>query len=492
MKTGLRAIGTPTRSRAVLGAARRVIGRCVVATLAPVLVAFLLQPGCAPADEHPTNVVLISIDTLRADHVGSYGYPRPTTPVLDSIAEQGVRFSNAFSQSSWTLPAHASLLTSQYSHEHGAVENNTRIKDAAVLLAEALQNAGYDTGAFVTWVYVSKLYGFDRGFAHFAELIDQDNLMMAAGAGAVPAGPTTDAAIQWLEREREAPFFLFVHYFDPHMDYAPPEPFDRLYDPDYTGSATGRYKWLVPFIRYLPLYEAPIDARDRDHVEALYDAEIRYTDEQIGRLLDAVDANVGLDDCLVVIVSDHGEEFNDHLSMEGHGWTLYDEIIRVPLIVRFPDAEHAGAVIDDTVELIDVAPTILGRLGVTQPDGFRGRDLTGLIETGELSEPRPFAYAETHRFNVIRRAIRGPRYKLIQTRDTGRNAAGVPVEAGFQMFDIVKDPGEQHDIFDPSDETARRLAKFLEGFAARERAEAEEVEIPESTLELLRSLGYVH
>ena len=465
--------------------------RGLAAAIALASVASSLPTGCAPAEERPPNVVLISIDTLRADHVGSYGYARPTTPVLDSVAEEGVRFANAFSQSSWTLPAHASLMTSQYPHEHGAVENNTRIKDAAVTLAEALQGAGYDTAAFVTWVYVGKLYGFDTGFADFTELIEKDDLMLAAGHGALPAGPTTDAAIEWLGRERDAPFFLFVHYFDPHMDYAPPEPYGSLYDPDYTGSIDGRYESMMPYIKYLPLYEAPLDPRDRDHVEALYDGEIRYTDEQIGRLLGALGATVGLDDCLVVIVSDHGEELGDHLSMEGHGWTLYDEILHVPLILRLPGGRRAGTVIDETVELIDVAPTILGRLGIPPPPTFRGRALTGLIETGELAEPRPFAYAETHRFNVIRRAIRGPRYKLIQTRDTGLNAVGVPVEPGFRMFDIVEDPGEQQEIFDPRDETARRLARFLEGFASRERAEAEEVEIPESTLELLRSLGYV-
>ena len=163
-------------------------------------------------------MILISVDTLRADHIGSYGYERETSPRIDALAEHGIRFSHAFSQSSWTLPSHMSILVSQYPHVHGVVADRVKLGPTSTTLAEVLSAEGYETAGIITWIYVSKLFGFDRGFDDYLHLIDQTKLEFASGGGALAARQATDAALQWIEREHAAPFFLFLHYFDPHMD----------------------------------------------------------------------------------------------------------------------------------------------------------------------------------------------------------------------------------------------------------------------------------
>ena len=326
------------------------------------------------------NVVLISVDTVRADHLGCYGYFRPVSPAIDKFASGAVRFENAFTQASWTLPSHMTVMTSQYPSVHCVIDRGLSLPDQATMLAEVLSEEGYHTAAFVTWIYVGEAFGFDQGFDEFHELIDRSGQRVLSGRGAFSAERTTDAVIARLEETLPQPFFLFVHYFDPHMHYTPPPPYDTLFDPDYTGEACGERGWLQPYIKTLQIDPAVIDPRDRAHVEALYDGELCYTDAHLGRLFEAIDTQVELDSCMVVFMSDHGEEFNDHGSMEGHGWTLYDEIIHVPLIFRMPGPGRPGTVIEDLVGLIDIGPTILQALGVAAPASFQGRSLTGLID----------------------------------------------------------------------------------------------------------------
>ncbi len=441
------------------------------------------------------NVILISVDTLRPDHLSCYGYDRSTSPNLDAMAKDGVRFTQALSPASWTLPAHMSLMTSQYPHVHGVEVAQKALPDKATTLAELLSDHGYETAAVISWIYVAAKFGFAQGFDEFHELLPAEELVDSTAQASFKAEQVTDQAIQWLQRDHPKPFFLFVHYFDPHLDYDPPPPFDRMFDPDYLGPASGTYGWIRPYIK--GLHETPnqIDPRARDHVMALYDGEIRYTDWQLRRLFAAIDAAVGLDRCLIVLTSDHGEEFNEHGSMEGHQWTLYEETIRVPLIIRLPRRRQAGRVVTEPVELMDVPATILSLLGISRPDFFQGRDRSGLLNGGDGPDDHLFAFGEIRRF-VIRQYVRGLRYKLIHTFDTGVNKRGIPVKAGYELYDLQSDPGEQHDIYEPESPVAKLLVRTLQEWNASpitglRAGEPQEVVLTPRELEQLRSLGYV-
>ncbi len=445
----------------------------------------------------PPHVILISIDTVRADHLGCYGYARDTSPNIDALARESVMFSQAFAQASWTLPSHMSVMTSLYPPVHGVQEDDRALGDGVATLAQVLESGQYETAGFISWVYVGKSFGFARGFGEFHELIHRDRLRMASGGGAFLAEEITDRAITWLEKPHPDPFFLFVHYFDPHMDYVPPPPYDRKFDSDYTGPAQGTHAWLGRYIKYFPVPPATLPQRDREHVVALYDGEIAYTDAHLGRLLKAIDEEIGLNNCLLVLMSDHGEEFGDHGSMEGHGWTLYDEVLHVPLIMRLPGGRHAGQVIETPTELISIAPTILSAAGLPIPARFQGDDLLPLITAAQPAGGSALVYAESHRFNISRRALRGARFKLIQTADTRKNSFGQPIPSGAEFYDLDRDPREQQSIFDHQNPVVAHFGREMDAFLERAAREAQDmprgepVDLAPEDIELLRSLGYV-
>lgn len=462
-----------------------------------------LAAGCsrpasesAPAGDAPPthpNIVLISIDTLRADHLGCYGYPRDTSPRIDALARAGVRFEHAYAQASWTLPSHMCLMTSQYPHVHGVQRESQSLADAGLTLAEVLSRGGYHTAAFISWIYVSRKFGFAQGFDEFVELLPPKDQIDNATTAAFKAEEVSDRAVRWLDkRPADRPFFLFVHYFDPHIDYDPPPPFDALFDRDHAGRASGKYAWLSPYIKELHQQPRRIAPRDLEHVVALYDGEIRYVDTYVGQLLDALQQKVGLENCLIVLTSDHGEELDDHGSMEGHQWTLYEEVVRVPLIIRPPGRRPAAAVVETPVELIDVATSLLAQVGISPPDAFQGGNVFDLTDRG-FESPRPL-FGEIQRHNR-RQFVRSGRYKLIHTDDIGKNSRGVPVVAGSELYDLSTDPRETRDLASQNAELVRTLTADLErmqvlvpesGSAAPQPAGLSEIERRQ-----LESLGYV-
>jgi arylsulfatase A-like enzyme len=443
-------------------------------------------PGCAPESGVPTrgNALLVSIDTLRADHLGSYGYGRDTSPFLDGLAESGVRFDAAFSTSSWTLPAHGSLLTSKPPHRHGAEHAGARLRSSVPTLAEVLRGAGYRTAAVVSWFYVSRRYGFDRGFEQFEERLPEVESL----AGSARAAEVVDAAMRWLDGAEE-PFFLFVHIFDPHLHYDPPEPYSSMFDPGYEGSIDGRLETLRPYIAGRGSAPKTLGELDRAHVVALYDGEIRYVDAQLERLFSGLEADVAAR-TLAIVTSDHGEEFGEHGSMEGHQWTLYDEVIRVPLLLRGPGVEPG--VVDALASTLDIAPTLLDLLGVEAPDSFEGRSLRPLLAGG--APTRELVFAETRRMNR-RFALRDLRRKLVYTRP-GRTPFGFPIQGGFELYDLDSDPGEQRNLWPEEQLTACPLVADLEAFMSRSRSDAtgtppDRVEFSQDERERLRALGYL-
>lgn len=454
----------------------------------------------AHAAEQP-HVIFISIDTLRADHLGCYGYERETSPRIDAFAEESVRFEQAFSQASWTLPSHMSMMTSQYPHVHGVENDGMSLSRDATTLAMVLGDEGYHTAAFVSWVYLGKRFGFHKGFREFTELLPPADKVDSATTAAFKAAQVTDKAIAWLKKkEHRKPFFLFVHYFDPHINYDAPEPFKKMFDPDYDGpEGVGTFGWLRKYIKGVHEKPNKIEPRPLQHAIALYDGEIRYTDTHVGRLFDAIDGTVGLENCLIVLTSDHGEEFNEHGSMEGHQWTLYEEVVHVPLIIRAPDRAAAGAVVRRPVELIDIATTILAWLDIEAPPTFQGEDLKPWMDGRTERVADTLAYGEIDRFNK-KQFLRTDRYKLIHTDDIGKNKRGVPVQAGYELYDIREDPTEQRNLFNDLPDVAGSLMWVLEQHR-RSRPEAvsapsrrrpeREVKLSAHELERLRSLGYV-
>jgi arylsulfatase A-like enzyme len=458
--------------------------RLVASALLVAASAWILD-GCAGPPEAPLpNIILISVDTLRADRLGSYGFTAATSPTLDRLAGLGVRFENAISPSSWTLPAHMSLITSQLVSTHGVVDDETALSDSAATLAEALSSQGYKTTGFVSWVYLSPKFGFGQGFDRYT--------FVPGNARAV-----VDAVEEWHSTSAREPYFLFVHFFDPHMDFTPPPPYDRLFVDEYTGPVDGSYLQIKPQILGLHESIAPIDPADRQHLDALYQGEIRFVDDEIARLLAAVDTRSPLADSLVVVVSDHGEELGDHGSLEGHGWTLYEEILHVPMIWNFPDSAYQGTVVREPVGLIDVAPTILDFLDIESPDQFQGRSLLPLLKPREEMAASPPVVADSGgRFGIFKRAVRGPRFKLIETRDTGDSEIGLPIDAGYELYDLESDPGEQQDLYHPDHPEAQRLLRILE-LADRPHGDGEmeattpAQELSEEEKKMLESLGYI-
>lgn len=446
---------------------------------------FLSTLAC-PSPITPRNVVLISIDTLRADHLGCYGYDRQTTPHLDSLAARGVRFERAFTVASWTLPAHMSLMTSRYPHGHGVERQDQSLAKDVTVLAELLKTEGVRTGGVISWFFVSARYGFDRGFEEFFELLPEKEDLSAYRK----AEDVIDTAIDWLggRGAERRPFFLFVHLFDPHIDYSPPSAYAERFR---AGDSTidGSYASLQPYIRGLRENAPRIDPEDLKAVVALYDAEVRYVDDQIGRLLATLEEMGLADSTLVVVTSDHGEEFDDHGSMEGHQWTLYDEVLRIPLILRAPGGP-AARVEQRLAEIIDIAPTILDWMGIAPPDEFLGASL--LSSPGLESAGREWVFSKIERFNS-KQAVRSANHKLIHTAATGTNAFGVPIRPGFELYDLATDPGEKNDLYVEGSPLVREMQRALLGWLTTAGAtpSAEDVEFTEEQRKRLRALGYL-
>jgi len=446
--------------------------------------------GCTVDTPRP-NVLLVSIDTLRADHVGSHGYRRETTPHLDELAREGVRFTQAFTTASWTLPAHMSIMTSRYPHQHGVQSTKQRLDDAIPTLAQLFRDSGYQTGAIVSWFFVGKRYGFDRGFESFEELLPRRHSL----AGARRGEQVVDAALAWLEaRDSRRPFFLFVHLFDPHLNYDPPEPYAKLFGGDSPIPDAGRYERLRPYIQGLQREPRRIPAAELEQVVALYDGEVRYADDQLGRLLAALASREQADRTVVLVTSDHGEELDDHGSMEGHQWTLYDEVLHVPLILRTPDGPR-GRTVDALVEILDIAPTLLALAGIDPPPDFRGRSLLPWLADREPGSKDRLVYSQIERFNS-RSAVRGDCYKLIHTRARGKSASGTPNPERFELYDLRSDPGERENLYAARPELVASLRAALahwesDGFAGERPSDLPEPAFSEEERAQLERLGYL-
>ena len=424
------------------------------------------------APRAPSNVLLIVIDSLRKDRMSAYGYERNTTPRIAELASDGVLYTGAVSQAPWTTPSIGSLMTSRYPSSLGIETERSVIPESLDMLAERLQDAGFATGGVVSHTFCSTDWGFAQGFDSF----DESNIL---GHDAVTSAGVSDRGIEFLEANAEAergdrPWLLFLHYFDPHFAYNAHDafPFGGPH-PDYAG----RLRSGMLF-KELNAQRDELSPDDMTELARYYDSELAHTDAEIGRVLDHLRTTGEYASTLVVVAADHGEEFLDHGRL-GHAKTLYDELVNVPLIVRYPGG--APAVIDDPVGLIDVYPTITEFVGTAAPDRARGTSLYD-VARGRHRTPAD-VFTETSRYANLRALIEGD-HKLVLDVSTG----------GVVLFDRRTDPHERIDIARREPQRAKRLAKRVR--AVMEMALEDVVQTTDRTLspeeeERLRQLGYL-
>jgi arylsulfatase A-like enzyme len=381
----------------------------------PLLLATALLPACGGSIDPPTGALLISVDSLRADHLSCYGYESETapdvltTPVIDYLlAEQGARFENVVSTTSWTLPAHMAMLTGLPDELHGVRDQGQRLHPAVPTLAQSFQRAGWRTGGFFSGPNVHPWFGFGRGFEVYADCSsvpatdeaaleeggDRLGVVHDASHGGV-TGPTVLARFEeWFASVgEEEPFFAFVHLWDVHYDYEAPPQYDVFF-PGYHGpiDSGDHTTWADHW---------PLSKADILRIKAMYDAEIRLTDDIVAGLLDRLRATGRLDSTAIVFTSDHGEEFLEH-GRFGHQKTLYEEVVRVPLILRLPGVVPAGETSDVLASLVDVTPTLLDLCDLAVPEGLWGRSLLPALDGGSLPH-RPAPLELTSRATEIRR-----------------------------------------------------------------------------------------
>ena len=431
-----------------------------------VLALALLAAGCGEEPARRGDVILVIVDTARADHLSSYGYLRQTTPELDRLAAEGERYENAWAQSPWTLPAVATILTGQPPHVHGAGRTAAGIRPLRPdlpTIAERMAAAGYRTAAFINVLWCAPTSGLNRGFERYDfRTSDESNV------GTRDAAETTTAALDWLSGAGEDPVFMVVHYFDPHLTYDPPAPYDTMFEegggprvPPGFGSAAQVFRIRRGEIR--------LDPAQRSSLIARYDGELRFMDEQFGRLRRGLEEAGRWDDALVVVVGDHGEEFWDHGGFE-HGHSHHRELMRVPLIVRRPAGER-GEVLNGRVRQIDVAPTVFDFAGLPGPVGLPGRVLG--------PEGSRFAVGEGSLWAGDLVSARSDAGTLILDRGSGE----LVFFGSEDRFEHAGRPGEEN--ADPE------LLQLLRALPAAPASPAQELELTEEQLEQLRSLGYI-
>ncbi|MFO8073450.1 MAG: sulfatase [Polyangia bacterium] len=437
------------------------------------------------------RVVLIVIDTLRADRLGCYGYEeQEVTPAIDRLAEEGVLFEKFHSASPWTGASFASILTGVAPTVHRAGKRlpskskegesflGVRVTPIGKKVATLPELLGETTSAaIVTNAFLHPSLGFARGFNHYDHEV-------AGLYKARRADEVTDAAIEWLRGHEDDSFFLMVHYFDPHISYDPPPEYRKR----FAKPPSGRIG--VPFADHAAARSGELDPSENEErfIRGLYNGEVRFVDDQIGRMLEEMDGLGMLDDSWIALTADHGEEQFDHGSFD-HGHRYEDEVTRVPLVIRAPGGKwKAGERVGWSARHVDIAPTVLDWLGVEPHPQFSGESLMPLI-SGEEEQHRP-AYMECNIYWKARRALFDGRYKLI------RDVEG---ERGY-MYDLDEDPGEQnrfgkdHPRYAELEERLSVLVTALEKRARELRtgdAGQEAVELSEDVSGALRALGYL-
>jgi arylsulfatase A-like enzyme len=448
----------------------------------PVLVSW--EEASEPPEESP-NVLLITIDTLRADHVSSYGYPRNTTPILDCLANEGVRFSHAYSHSDHTNPSHLSMLTGLYPRSHGIANNHTRIPLELVTIPERLQALGYHTVGAVSAFHLGPVLNMDQGFEDFFPT-DQERRL---------GGTTTEIVQEWLIEKRQQPFFMWVHYFDPHAPYLPPHPYDILYDagPTYAPFRLPMADLQMPENWPQRYGDWPASAEDVAEIIAQYDGAIRYTDTQVGQLLETLRNLDLLDNTIVIVTSDHGEGFGEHgVAFDHYG--LHEETVHVPLIVWAPGRLSPGQVVEELVGHVDLGPTLYELLGFSVPQDLQGISLVPALQ-GQRWHGYKGIVSQQH--DSLSQSVRTAEWRLILQQQDDEVWPLYPLQAGqLELYNQEEDPKEASNRWPAGSRAAERALEqlsqqLLEWEAATPRSSFSQAPpLDEETEEMLRRLGY--
>ncbi len=449
------------------------------AAMAIVLVLFLAPPLTSKAlrgsAEGKPNFLLISLDALRYDHLGCYGYSRDTSPEMDRLAEEGLKFQWAFCQAPTTLPSHMSTLTSLYPTVHGC-RMGRKLPGYRLTLAEYLREHGYATAGFVDGGYMSDWYGFGQGF----DLYDDRAKGFAAA---------TRCMFRWLDGgASDRPFFALMHTYDIHSPYDPPEPYKSMFtDPRYEGGfdpSSAELKRVRKRVDTTPELGHGLSDEDVQFIVDRYDGGIRYVDDLMGRLVRGLKDRGLLDSTWIVITADHGEEFAEHGAFL-HGM-LYITVARVPLIISPPRYAGEGRAITEIVELLDLMPTFLESAGIAPADTLQGQSMIHLID-GDSSGWVNLAFTE-HHAKGNRRSVVSPTLHIITSLEHGE----------FEVYDYHADPLELNQLDDPSRaEEIEELKQILKDWMMEQiyLAAGEEgmkpAEIDQETIDQLRSLGYI-
>jgi arylsulfatase A-like enzyme len=457
-----------------------------------------VAPSIAGGEPAASPIVLIIIDTARADHFRAYGYDRATTPRFDALAEEAIFFERAYSTSAWTVPAHASLFTGLYPCTHRATQERPYLDDRWVTLAELLREEGWETASFSNNPWVSSRGNLVQGFDVVEDLWTKPNWLEKRGPDATGLPhPTNEAIGKWLDRrDPSRPFFLFVNYIEPHWTYEAPARYQRAFLPAGLEVAEDH-----PALFPMPRWYLKPDEIDRSALPirtALYDAEIAFADAVVGDLLDALDDRGLLDRCTTIVTSDHGENLGDHGHI-GHAFTLYDSTIRVPLAIRRPGRDDAGVRRADPVQLTDLFVTIARLAGAPIADErVLGHDLlAGPVPAGRAVLAEYYYPNQVLDFFPkdagVEEAL-APYLRRIRALQVGDHKLVWGSDGRHELFDVVADPGElvNRIAADPArarelEETLLRLVAQLEEETSTEPGP----ELDEEALERLRALGYV-
>jgi arylsulfatase A-like enzyme len=447
----------------------------------------------SPTRREPPNVLLIVVDTLRADRLGAYGNGRDLTPFLDSLARRGTVFANAYAPSSWTCPSVASLFTSRYASQHGVVRFDSKLSESEVTLAERLIDVGYLSGGFSANFRLAAEYGYAQGFANWTAYLPRDGGDPKPDGGVLRKGVT-----HWLTTlgtGSRSPVLLYLQYMEPHAPYVPPEPYRTKFG--LPSDATADEHAANAKLTALGGGDKGLTPSEIALLASLYDSEVAAVDAEISALFSELDRLGFLRDAVVIVTADHGEEFGEHGEFL-HGLTLYNPSVRVPLIIAGPGIA-SGQTVSENVSLIDVAPTLLDLAGLPPEPAFEGHSLTPLM-CGSRARPTSSGREGAMTGQVISELERSH----LQGYDVRRHARAIfdgpqklilDPRGRTMLYDLSTDPGETTPLKDPASvartsELLARLARRQPSASSHATTAAAGPVLDDATKEKLRALGY--
>lgn len=421
------------------------------------------------------NIIIVLIDTLRKDHLSSYGYWRNTSPTIDSFAKDGILFKNFFAQSPSTKPSTASLFTSKYPSQHNVIYNKDALASSFVTIAEVLKEKGYKTIGFNSNYVINSNFNFNQGFDEWIEFGSKE-------VKKIKAKKITAQLIPWVEKNYDNPFFLYIHYLDPHSPYQAPEPYKNFFDRTYRGNVTGSHKDLRN-PKFFQKYQ-----NELKHLISLYDNEIRYVDSEIKKLFDKLKELNILDESIIILTSDHGEGFLEH-GRFFHSYSIYSELINVPLIIRYPKLFKPGQLSNIYTQHIDIFPFLLEALGVESSRyNFEGTPLIFNITKmdPDITQKTPEVLSEhLRKNNNAQKSLIYKDWKLIKDINSNR----------FRLYNIKSDSKDFYDLIHKERQIALELNNKLTQLEERlkkTKVLSPKVRLNKQLKEQLKALGYIN